>query len=62
MVSLWKVPDDATADLMSEFYHNIYERKFDKAQAMRQAMLTMIKGENPDPVDWAAFTVIGEAE
>ena len=62
VVSLWKVPDDATADLMSEFYHNIYERKFDKAQAMRQAMLTMIKGENPDPVDWAAFTVIGEAE
>jgi len=63
VVSLWKVPDDATQELMFEFYTNLYERKLDKAQALRQAMLTMLDGgENPDPVDWAAFTVIGEAE
>jgi len=63
VVSLWKVPDDATQELMVEFYTNLYERKLDKAQALRQAMLTMINGgENPDPLDWAAFTVIGEAE
>ncbi|NER46475.1 MAG: CHAT domain-containing protein [Symploca sp. SIO1A3] len=63
VVSLWKVPDDATQELMVEFYTNLYERKLDKAQALRKAMLTMLDGgENPDPVDWAAFTVIGEAE
>ncbi|NEP14909.1 MAG: CHAT domain-containing protein [Symploca sp. SIO2C1] len=63
VVSLWKVPDDATQELMVEFYTNLYEGKLDKAQALRQAMLTMINGgENPDPLDWAAFTVIGEAE
>jgi len=63
VVSLWKVPDHATQELMVEFYTNLYERKLDKAQALRQAMLTMLDGgENPDPVDWAAFTVIGEAE
>ncbi|NER94018.1 MAG: CHAT domain-containing protein [Symploca sp. SIO1B1] len=63
VVSLWKVPDDPTQELMVEFYTNLYERKLDKAQALRQAMLTMLDGgENPDPVDWAAFTVIGEAE
>ena len=63
VVSLWKVPDDATQELMVEFYTNLYERKLDKAQALRQAMLTMLDGgENPDPVDWAAFTLIGEAE
>ncbi|NER49921.1 MAG: CHAT domain-containing protein [Symploca sp. SIO1A3] len=63
VVSLWKVPDHATQELMVEFYTNLYERKLDKAQALRQAMLTMLEGgENPDPLDWAAFTVIGEAE
>ena len=62
VVSLWKVPDEATKDLMVEFYNNLYEKKLDKAQAMRQAMLTMLEGENPDPINWVAFTVIGEAE
>ncbi|NEP15053.1 MAG: CHAT domain-containing protein, partial [Symploca sp. SIO2C1] len=64
VVSLWKVPDDATQELMVEFYTNLYERKLDKAQALRQAMLIMLKDEagNPDPLDWAAFTIIGEAE
>ncbi|NER96824.1 MAG: tetratricopeptide repeat protein [Symploca sp. SIO1B1] len=63
VVSLWKVPDHATQELIVEFYTNLYERKLDKAQALRQAMLTMLEGgENPDPLDWAAFTVIGEAE
>ena len=63
IVSLWKVPDEATKDLMIEFYTNLYERKLDKAQALRQAMLTMLnERENPDPLNWAAFTLIGEAE
>ncbi|NER94017.1 MAG: tetratricopeptide repeat protein [Symploca sp. SIO1B1] len=64
VVSLWKVPDDATQELMVEFYTNLYEKKLDKAQALRQAMLTMLKDDagNPDPLDWAAFTIIGEAE
>ncbi|NEP15275.1 MAG: CHAT domain-containing protein, partial [Symploca sp. SIO2C1] len=64
VVSLWKVPDDETNLLMREFYTNLYERKLDKAQAMRQAMLTMLNddGGNFDPIAWAAFTVIGEAE
>ena len=62
VVSLWKVPDDATTSLMTEFYNNIYKRNFDKATAMREAMLTMINDDDPDPKNWAAFTVIGKAE
>ncbi len=62
VVSVWKVPDDNTVKLMTEFYTNIYERKFDKAKAMREAMLTMINDDDPDPKNWAAFTVIGRAE
>ncbi|MBE9117070.1 tetratricopeptide repeat protein [Lusitaniella coriacea LEGE 07157] len=61
MVSLWKVPDTETRELMTEFYTNRYEKKMDKAQALRQAMLDMME-ENPAPRDWAAFTLIGEAD
>jgi CHAT domain-containing protein/Tfp pilus assembly protein PilF len=60
IVSLWSVPDAPTASLMTEFYRQI-QQKPDKAQALRQAMLTTMK-QNPDPKDWAAFTLIGEAE
>ncbi|NCS38362.1 MAG: CHAT domain-containing protein [Microcystis aeruginosa BS13-10] len=61
IVSLWSVPDAPTASLMTEFYRNWQEKKLDKAQALRQAMLTTMK-THPNPRDWAAFTLIGEAE
>jgi len=60
LVSLWSVPDAPTASLMSEFYQNLQNNP-DKAQALRQAMLTTMK-QHPNPKDWAAFTLIGEAE
>ncbi|MBW4669677.1 MAG: CHAT domain-containing protein [Cyanomargarita calcarea GSE-NOS-MK-12-04C] len=61
MVSLWSVPDSPTAEFMSQFYTNLKERRMDKAQALRQAMLTTMK-THPSPRDWAAFTLIGESE
>ena len=60
VVSLWSVPDAPTASLMTEFYRQM-QKSPDKAQALRQAMLTTIK-THPNPKDWAAFTLIGEAE
>ena len=59
IVSLWSVPDAPTASLMTEFYQNLKQSP-DKAQALRSAMLTTMK-QHPDPKDWAAFTLIGEA-
>ena len=61
IVSLWQIPDAPTAQLMTEFYQNWRSRKLDKAQALRQAMLTILK-DYRDPKDWAAFTLIGEAD
>ncbi len=62
MVSLWAVSDDSTAYLMTEFYQNIQQNP-DKAQALRQAMLsTMKKNEYANPRLWAAFTLIGDSE
>ncbi len=60
IVSLWKVPDDSTVLLMTEFYRNLKQGQT-KAQALRQAML-LTKAQYPDPIDWAAFTLIGEAD
>jgi len=62
IVSLWSVPDTPTAELMTEFYTNLNQKKLDKAQSLRQAMLKVM-GKNPDnPKAWAAFTLLGEAE
>lgn len=60
IVSLWSVPDAPTAELMTEFYQNLQKNR-DKAQALRQAMLTTME-THPNPRDWAAFTLIGEAQ
>ncbi|WP_190505345.1 CHAT domain-containing protein [Leptolyngbya sp. FACHB-321] len=60
IVSLWAVPDAPTAELMQTFYLNL-QKQPDKAQALRQAMLTTMTS-HPQPRDWAAFTLIGEAE
>ncbi|MEM9924346.1 MAG: CHAT domain-containing protein [Cyanobacteria bacterium P01_D01_bin.50] len=43
---------------MTEFYQNLSNNP-DKAQALRQAMLTTMK-QHPAPRYWAAFTLIGE--
>ena len=45
---------------MTEFYRN-FQQKPDKAQALRSATLTTMK-QYPNPRDWAAFTLIGEAD
>jgi tetratricopeptide (TPR) repeat protein len=60
IVSLWAVPDAPTSALMTQFYRNLQQNP-DKAQALRQAMLSTLK-QHPNPRDWAAFTLIGEAE
>ncbi|HEY9831368.1 MAG TPA: CHAT domain-containing protein, partial [Stenomitos sp.] len=60
IVSLWSVPDAPTALLMTELYRNLKQNP-DKAQALRQAMLTTMK-QQPNPYNWAAFTLVGEAD
>jgi CHAT domain-containing protein len=55
VVSLWAVPDEATAALMTAFYEGLRQGD-DKATALRQAMLV----DYSAPENWAAFTLIGE--
>lgn len=60
VVSLWAVDDRSTATLMSAFYRQLQTNP-NKATALRQAMLQTMQ-QHPQPIDWAAFTLIGEAE
>ncbi|MGB3404555.1 MAG: CHAT domain-containing tetratricopeptide repeat protein [Microcoleaceae cyanobacterium] len=60
VVSLWLIPDGPSADLMIEFYHQMQQTP-DKAIALRHAMLKTMK-DYPDPQDWAAFMLIGQAD
>ncbi|MDX2231460.1 MAG: CHAT domain-containing protein [Leptolyngbyaceae cyanobacterium bins.349] len=59
VVSLWAVPDASTAYLMVNFYQKLLQQP-DKAKALRSAMLETMQ-RYPRPLDWAAFTLIGEA-
>jgi CHAT domain-containing protein len=48
VASLWKVDDNATQALMALFYANLWERKLDPAEALRQAQLALYR--NPTAV------------
>jgi len=59
VVSLWTVPDAATAELMQAFYAAL-GRGRGKAQALREAML-MTRTHHPDPLDWSGFILVGDS-
>ena len=60
IVSLWAVTDAPTAFFMSEFYRQ-WQIVPDKAKALKLAAIATMQ-HYPNPRDWAAFTLIGEAE
>lgn len=57
-----KFPDVPTAELMTEFYTNVYQKKFEKAQGLLQAMLKTMEKQRDNPRAWVAFNFIDEAE
>ncbi|MEA5390329.1 CHAT domain-containing protein [Cyanobium gracile UHCC 0139] len=60
LVSLWAVPDAPTTALMTAFYRELAAGR-PKALALREAMRS-VRRQHPDPVDWAAFTLIGATD
>jgi tetratricopeptide (TPR) repeat protein len=60
VASLWQVPDRETAELMSRFFENMAQEE-DKAEALRQAQLHLLRRGPSHPYFWAAFSVTGRA-
>ena len=58
VMSLWKVPDAQTRELMEDFYRRILQGE-GRVAALRAAQLAM-KGKYPDPYYWGAFICQGE--
>jgi CHAT domain-containing protein len=58
VMSLWKVPDEATRELMEDFYQRLMAGG-GRAEALRQAQLAM-RAKYPDPYYWGAFICQGD--
>jgi CHAT domain-containing protein len=56
--TLWELEDHATAHLMTVFYDHL-SRHEEKAEALRQAQLEMLKSGSA-PYAWAGFVLVGD--
>lgn len=58
--SLWTVDDEKTLELMKRFYTQLKQPKMLKAEALRQAQLSMLKDQDlSHPHYWSGFTIVG---
>ena len=59
--TLWRVDDEATAELMKHFYENMLRKQMTPAAALREAQNTIRQDSRwSSPHYWAAFTLQGE--
>ena len=58
VMSLWKVPNDETRELMEDFYSRLIDGT-PRAEALRQAQLAL-KAKYPNPYFWGAFICQGD--
>jgi CHAT domain-containing protein len=58
VMSLWKVPDAPTRELMRDFYRHLLAGVA-RAEALRRAQLDL-RSRYPDPCDWGAFVLQGD--
>lgn len=62
VVSLWQVPDRATAELMTRFYAFVLTDGLRPAEALRRAQRSIAAERRwSDPYFWGAFVVLGDA-
>src|SRR5205085_668975 len=61
VASLWKVNDQATAELMKRFYENRLKKGMHPAAALQAAQVSMSKMKQwESPYYWAGFVLQGE--
>jgi CHAT domain-containing protein len=60
IATLWSINDRATAQLMNNLYETITTQSIGKAEALRQAQLSILQDSQYEhPFYWAAYTIIG---
>jgi CHAT domain-containing protein/tetratricopeptide (TPR) repeat protein len=64
VASLWRVDDESTSELMTEFYQQLRTQEeedlpIDKAEALRQAKKAL-REKYPEPFHWAPFVFLGD--
>lgn len=60
LASLWHIDDKSTALFVGDFYQKIQAGKVTKAEALRQAQITLLKHPNyKAPSFWATYVLIG---
>ncbi|BAY37774.1 hypothetical protein NIES2111_21150 [Nostoc sp. NIES-2111] len=60
LASLWSLDDESGARLVSQFYKELATKQVTKAEALRQAQLSLLK--DPDyrhPIHWASYVLLG---
>jgi CHAT domain-containing protein/tetratricopeptide (TPR) repeat protein len=61
VVSLWQVPDRATAELMTRFYRHLLKDGLRPAEALQQAQISLSSERRwSDPFFWSAFILLGD--
>lgn len=59
--SLWKVEDEATAELMKRFYTGMFTRGLTPAAALREAQISISREKRwKSPFFWAGFVIQGQ--
>ncbi len=60
LATLWSVNDQSTAKTIVEFYHNLVQTDANRAEALRQAQLSLLKQKQyQHPYYWAPFVLVG---
>jgi CHAT domain-containing protein len=60
VASLWYVSDEATQQLMVNFYQQLVNNQVTKAEALRRAQNLVLKAPDfKDPYYWSAFILVG---
>ena len=61
VISLWKVEDNATKELMVAYYKRLFQKNEGRSQALRQIQLEMLNSEEyQHPYYWASFIPSGD--
>ena len=60
LATLWAVNDRATAKLMSNFYRQLSDKHLPKAEAIRQAQLSLLQdAKYKHPFYWSPYVLLG---